>query len=272
MDAKQRIGRYVVVALVVGLYVGLGFALQLGVNSYLVLGLPITLAFQVLIARRPIRALWLIDAPPIKLDPWVGVLFVGLAVAPVWLIARGLDRQQWPIVAYGSLAIIGAFGAAYALRAWNAQIFKALRGSMLWAGSIGIALLVLTAVARGGLTRLPEPMPLGSVIEFGVSFVQYVAVSFVMEEVFFRGALDAYVNNGEDDQVSATFVAALWGLLHLPISFAAAGFGASRGCWGVHIAVGVPLALWFRKGRNLAVPAITHSFINAVRNAAGLQG
>jgi membrane protease YdiL (CAAX protease family) len=225
-----------------------------------------------LIARRPIRALWLIDAPPVKLERWVAVLFVVLGVVPVWLIARGLDRQQWPIVAYGLVAIIGAFGAAYALRAWSAPTFKALRGSMLWAGSIGIALLVLTAVARGGLTRLPEPVPQGSLIEFGVSFVQYVAVSFAMEEVFFRGALDSYLNAGEDDQVSAVFIAALWGLWHLPFTFATAGFAAIPGLLGVHIAVGVPLALWFRKGRNLAVPAITHSFINAVRNAAGLQG
>ena len=65
---------------------------------------------------------------------------------------------------------------------------------------------------------------------------------------------------------------ALWGLWHLPISFAVAGLMAIPSLLGVHIAVGVPLALSFRKGRNLAVPAITHAFIDAVRNGFGLQG
>jgi hypothetical protein len=56
------------------------------------------------------------------------------------------------------------------------------------------------------------------------------------------------------------------------MSFGTTGFAAIPGLLGVHIAVGVPLSLWFSKGRNLAVPGITHAFVNAVRNGLGLQG
>jgi hypothetical protein len=36
------------------------------------------------------------------------------------------------------------------------------------------------------------------------------------------------------------------------------------------VAVGVPLARWYRRSRNMAVPAITHALVDAVRSALGL--
>jgi hypothetical protein len=38
------------------------------------------------------------------------------------------------------------------------------------------------------------------------------------------------------------------------------------------VAIGIPLSQYYRRGgQNLAVPGITHAFVNAVRNALGLQ-
>jgi membrane protease YdiL (CAAX protease family) len=35
----------------------------------------------------------------------------------------------------------------------------------------------------------------------------------------------------------------------------------------VHTIIGIPLSIYWRKSGNLAVPAFTHAFIDAVRNA-----
>src|SRR5205814_1740534 len=78
-------------------------------------------------------------------------------------------------------------------------------------------------LARRGLTL---PHPAASARVFGFSLLQYVPVVFVIEEVFFRGALDSYVHRvGEGTGWgSAVFVSALWGLWHLPLSFPVVGW------------------------------------------------
>jgi hypothetical protein len=56
-----RARAYLVVTALVAAYVALGFVFHLDVNSYLLLGIPLTLGFQVLVARRPRSELWLRD-------------------------------------------------------------------------------------------------------------------------------------------------------------------------------------------------------------------
>lgn len=56
--------RAAVVTLMIGGYIALGFAFGLGAEAYLLLGIQITIAFRILIVRRPLRALWLREAPP----------------------------------------------------------------------------------------------------------------------------------------------------------------------------------------------------------------
>jgi membrane protease YdiL (CAAX protease family) len=92
-----------------------------------------------------------------------------------------------------------------------------------------------------------------------------------LEEVAFRGAIDSHVHNPNDKHswLSAIFVSALWGLWHLPIA----------GAHGIlqlvmliillpliHIATGIFLSISWRRSGNLAVPAIVHALIDAVRN------
>ncbi|MEO5966139.1 MAG: hypothetical protein ABIR11_11790, partial [Candidatus Limnocylindrales bacterium] len=74
---RDRAGRFAVIAAVVGLWMGVGFALQLTSVPYLLVGIPITIAFQVLVARRPVRALWLLDARPFRLDRPAIALAIG---------------------------------------------------------------------------------------------------------------------------------------------------------------------------------------------------
>ncbi len=93
-----------------------------------------------------------------------------------------------------------------------------------------------------------------------------------MEEVFFRGGIDSYVQR-EDDRfgwLTAIYVSCLWGLWHLPI------FGAMNVMEFVVIAVtmpmihcvpGIPFSLFWRWGGSLFVTATVHALIDAFRNA-----
>jgi membrane protease YdiL (CAAX protease family) len=97
-------------------------------------------------------------------------------------------------------------------------------------------------------------------------------VGFVVEEVFFRGALDTYVHRGEEGTgwISAVFVSALWGLWHLP-GRVTAGLDGSHllsvvaSLLAAQIVIGVPLSLWWRKSGNLIVPDTAHAYLEAIR-------
>ena len=75
----------------------------------------------------------------------------------------------------------------------------------------------------------------------------------VVEEVLFRGALDAYLHETDTDEgtFSAYYVSTLWALWHLPLTLAVVGFAGVPG-QVIHLFIGVPLSMAMRRGRNLA--------------------
>ena len=104
------------------------------------------------------------------------------------------------------------------------------------------------------------------------SFALYFPVCFVLEEVTFRGVLDTHVAQRDPGRWrSALFVSALWGAWHLPIvhvaHVAAPRLVALPALLVVHVTIGVPLSFAWRRSGNLAVPALAHAAIDAVRNA-----
>jgi membrane protease YdiL (CAAX protease family) len=50
------------------------------------------------------------------------------------------------------------------------------------------------------------------------------------------------------------------------------GMGTAIALAVTHSLIGVPLAIFWRKSGNLAVPAFTHALIDAVRNALRIMG
>ena len=100
----------------------------------------------------------------------------------------------------------------------------------------------------------------------------YLPATFLMEEVAFRGAIDAHVHHDRDARgwLSAVFVSALWGLWHLPVSSGLPLPVLVAELVVVHIGMGAWLSFAWRRTRNLAAPALAHAVNDAVRNAAML--
>jgi membrane protease YdiL (CAAX protease family) len=96
----------------------------------------------------------------------------------------------------------------------------------------------------------------------------YFAATFLLEEVSFRGALDAHLHTpGEDGGLgSAVLVSALWGLWHLPVSQGLPFPIQAVELVVVHVVLGVPLSIAWRRTRNLAGPGLAHAVNDAVRN------
>ncbi len=280
IGADSRPLRFLIVTLVVAFYIALGFWLHPTTAEYTLLGVPILLAFQWGIQRQPLLTLWVRAGPPLRLDAWFCVLWFLFSLVPAYdllIAARGMD---WGSAATAGAAIVGAFGLAYALRA--------LRGTSGWqtalyflaAGIVGllplIPSLLLPQVLHmriNGQVAAAQLPPLLTILQVGIPRFLLGPVGFVVEEVFFRGGLDTYLHRGEKGigWVSAIYIAALWGLWHLPGQTIPGGqfFSTVVGLLVSQVIIGVPLSLLWRKTGNLAVPDTTHAVLEAVRSIMG---
>lgn len=265
LTAGSRVQRFAIMAAVVGLWMAVGWALKLGAVAYLLTGIPLTIAFQVLVARRSIPSLWLIDARSFHLDQAGIVIALGLAVLPLYATAMGLANGRILDVGYGLAGVLGAAPAAFALRAMNWQARRALLRSLLTAGVVASVLFLLNRLISPGP---PMTDPVGALGAAAISLVLYIPLVFVIEEVFFRGALDTYARGTArgTDIASAAFVSFLWGAWHLPLVLAEGAPGGIPVTLAFHLIVGLLLTLPWRRSGNLAVPGITHAVIDAIRD------
>jgi Type II CAAX prenyl endopeptidase Rce1-like len=267
---ERRCGE--VIALVVSWMV-VGRILRLGANVYLLVGIPLTWAFQRLVARRPLAALWVRAAQRFRLDGKGVALAVGLAVVPVWFLVRQVRSGRWDAAAWAAACIGGAIFAAFALRQARAAILRPLLVCLATAGIAGSALMALSTLIRVGGASFLAAKPAVLLPIFAQRLCLFLPTCFVVEEVTFRGALDSHVHHaGEERGVgSALFVSALWGLWHLPITTSSAPWPARAvSLIVVHSVIGVPLSLGWRRSGNLIVPAVAHATIDALRDVLTL--
>jgi membrane protease YdiL (CAAX protease family) len=269
MSRRRRITE---VTAFVAVWVAVGYLLPISSNGYLLLGIPLTIAFQVLVRRRPLRELFAAGTARFSLDRSGIVLAVALAVVPVVFGVRAVSGGDWTGAGWYLAATIGAACAAFAIR--QGSLRSALRAAVL---PIAVGATGFVAVYSALHVSTGTPISAREVV---MTVVQYTALyfpaAFLLEEVSFRGALDAHVHHDGESHglTSAVFVSALWGLWHLPVS---SGLSLPLPqlvgvLVVVHIVLGVPLSLAWRRTRNLAGPAFAHGFNDAVRNAfmAGL--
>lgn len=249
----------------VALWVLLGYLVCPNDLTYLLVGIPLTVGFQTLVRRRPLRELWVRDATRFTLDRR-GLAIAGVLVAaPVYFGIRAFPSAHWWVTGWYIAAAAGAVGAAFALRATTPMAM--LRSAVLpmAVGAGGMAAVLGGIHVATGIPVHVLPV-LGTVAKY---LAIYFPLTFVIEEVAFRGALDAHINREGEQRglLSAVFVSALWGFWHLPI---ATGMGLPlqlAELLAVHILIGVPLSFAWRRTRNLAGPAFAHAAIDAVRNA-----
>lgn len=249
----------------VAVWVVLGYALPVNDETYLLMGVPLTVAFQVLVRRRPLRELWVRDATSFTLDKR-GLLLAAVVVAtPAYYGAHALPDAHWWLIGWYVAGFVGAVGAAFALRATTPVAMLRSAALPMAVGAGGMAVVI------GGIhVATGTPVHVLAVLGTVAKYVAiYFPVTFVLEEVAFRGALDAHVHHDGEGRgwQSALFVSALWGLWHLPISTGMPFPVLVVVLLAVHCFIGVPLSFAWRRSRNLAGVAFAHSAIDAVRNA-----
>jgi membrane protease YdiL (CAAX protease family) len=255
----------------IAMWMGLGYLFPMSAEAYLLMGVPLTIAFQVLVRRKRVRELWVRDSGADPFGPSrlslrdLGVV-TALAVAPLcWGLQTVMNGADLSSVGWYAAAIGGAAAAAYALH--STSVSAVVRSAMLptLVGAVGNVLVVGVVQLATGASIEPAEM-LGSVLKW---LAIYFPATFVIEEVAFRGALDAHVHELGEGRgwQSAIFVSTLWGLWHLPVSdgMPFPFLVVSLVAW--HCLVGVPLSLAWRRSGNLAGPAFAHAAMDAVRNA-----
>ncbi len=259
-------GRYAAVAAAVGLEIAIGFHFRLDANAYLVIGMPVTLLFQLFVARRPLRELWLLKGQEMKWDIWTTLLFAVFLIGPGQAIILGFRRGSWATAVYGFAAIIGAAGAALAFRVLDKPNLR--RVLFLLAATIPIGafrLFIDSTVGGHGFGNMEIVSRLSTMIQ---SLLFYIPAVFVAEEVFFRGALDSYLHRSEKKfgWLSAAYVSVLWGLWHLPLVHPLTP-AIVLGIIGVQLFLGLIFSWLWRRSGNMAVNGSFHAIIDALRNA-----
>lgn len=250
----------------VGIWMMLGVLLRLDANQYLLIGVPLTALFQIFLRRRPLRALWVREAPTFSLDKIGWKWTAALAIVPIRLVATAVIRKDFTVALWGACALCGTAAAAYAIRQFRRETLRYLLLCAAIAGTIGIAIMAGSSFLRPSEMTIPLIRRLNT---FTTSLLEYFPVSFLLEEVSFRGALDAHLHGPGESRpwLSAILVSALWGLWHLPMFPGGHRAVIILYLVAVHCAIGVPLSFFWRRSGNLAVPAFSHALIDAARNA-----
>jgi hypothetical protein len=264
---RSQIERRLVIVAFVSLWMALGWLLRLDANAYLLLGVPLTAGFQILVARRPIRALWVRDAPRLRVDRTWLLTTGALAALPLYELSQSY-RAGWVVTGWFICAVLGAPAAAYAIQNWDRRTSLAVPVALGMFVFVS-ALMAFMVVGRGGVTVRGW----SAIVQAARWTLLYLPVCFMLEEVAFRGALDSYLwRPGEKRALHSTAeLSFLWGLWHLPIVPVEGSlffFALLVGCW--HMLPGIPLSLSWRTGSNLLVPAAAHAALDGVRNTLQL--
>lgn len=270
------IRRWIEVIAFVGVWIAAGELLNMSMNVYLLFGIPLTVAFQLIVRRKPIKDLWVRDGPGLSLRTVSLWFAIPLAIFPLYHLILSLVKGQGiEYVLYAIAAIVGAGAAAYAIGQFRRRTWLYLGLCVATAGLIGVSLPIIGALEMASAAHPTGAAPSQGGPLFGIeSFLLYIPALFMVEEVAFRGAIDSHVRHpGERHDVSSTIygivsailVSVLWGLWHHPMLPTATIFDLLF----AQVLVGPFLSLFWRRSGNLMVPAFVHALNDSVRNALG---
>ncbi len=288
MTAAAGAGRRYLVALgVVAAWIVAGICFRLSADAYLLLGVPLLVAFQLGVARRPIDELWFKAPGRVPLPGWAWLAGAAAMATPLYYLIHGWSALGWITRGWMLCAVAGAIPLARSLPRISRATIRPLLLCFGTAGALGVTFMLGTALLHHQLAPRPPALSGWSHSPWfvaGRSFLLYVPVCFVLEEVFFRGGLDSYLDQPGKTHpwLSAAFVSVLWGLWHVPSVVARIPslppgvanpvvvfvilLGAVLMLPLIHGVIGIPLSLCWRRSGLLFVPALVHAFIDAVRN------
>lgn len=275
-EGSGSVRQAVIAGAVVAGWMALGWGCRLGGDAYLLAGVPVVIAYQLGVARRPLRALWRFDGEPLAWGSLGAVAGAAAAVLPLRLLggqvlalARG-DAVDTSVAGWLLAAAAGAGGLGWGIAearrraAWRDRPLAALFVVVVLVGAVAP---VLTAL-RASAPAVPQWR------WFGRDLLLYSEVGWVLEEVVFRGAFDPAVASGAGLSGrralgSAAWVSLLWGLWHLPLAVhGVSGPEILAGARVVlyHLALGVPLSMLARRAGQLGPNALAHALVDAWRN------
>ncbi len=246
-------------------WIALGLVLEMDPRIYLLTGVPLVIVFQLGVRGRPLRDLWVRDGTPFRLDRLGKRVAVLLLCYPLIALGVTVFQRDWLTALTIACCVPGALAAAYAMR--RLHVFgwsPALRAAVL-AAAIGLCWMVVVITPQISADAVPLAM-IGRGLH---SLLLYIPVCFVLEEVAFRGAVDAHVHQpGERwGLLTAVYVSVLWALWHLPLVGSEPMAELILGLLLVHVTIGVPLSYAWRRAGNLTLPAVVHAVVDAVRDA-----
>ena len=248
-----------------------GLRFHLSANAYLLTGIPLTLLFQRYFRKQPISALWVKGSTQVRLNRAGWLLAAGLLIVPVFYLFRYVYSplpHRGLLLLCDVLACFSVVPAAFAFQHFTEWTWRCLALCLATAGLIGVALFLLAFLAHHPTSMLKSH----EFFKLGIqNFLWYLPWVFLVEEVTFRGLIDAHVHHETDAHriLSALFVSTLWGIWHYPVI-------PNRHLVQIpalivsQCLVGVPLSFYWRKSGNLGVTSTVHAFVDAFRNALGL--
>jgi hypothetical protein len=193
------------------------------------------------------------------------VVAVGLAVFPIFELAQLFRGPDLVIVGWLLAATCGAVPAAYAIRNFYWATIASFVSCLGTGGVVEVLLFALAFIAyHGGHVAVGSGVQRG-----GAWLLLYFPAVFVMEEVSFRGLLDAHLHRPDERQeiLTGIYVSILCGLWHYPIVNSMAGLIKVIPHRLIpQVLIGVPLSIFWRRTGNLVVPALNHALIDSVRN------
>jgi membrane protease YdiL (CAAX protease family) len=253
---------FVVVWVAIGYIFDLGSSLNRQ-SLYLVIGIPLTIVFQLYVRRRPLQELWVRNGPKVEARTVIVPIVIVLLAVPIYLLVREVDDDPG-FVLYDLALLVGAVGVGYAAKHFTDLTWRDLAQCLGTAGLIGVLgaldIYADTSTAHPFASAFDAP----ALRDFFISLATYIPALFVVEEVTFRGALDSHIHHpGERHGIrSAALVSLLWSWWHLPLTFNQSLLTLPI-CM---VPMGIFLSIYWRRSGNLAVPGVTHAVSDSVRN------
>ena len=264
--------RILVAGAVVLFWVLLGRDLHLDPNSYLLVGIPLLVVFQLCVARRPIRELWLKHQPAFRLTKLGCVAAAVAMIYPAYGLIEDWRHETLPERLWLIAATLGAIPLGFTVGYATRRTWLSLLVCFAIAGTLCCAEMLLgSMVIHLHHPRHPHDA-MTTVRIIARNFLLYMPVCFMIEEVFFRGGLDSFMQREGDRHgwLTAVLLSAFWGWWHLAIfpkttwmDFAVLVIALPL----IHLIPGVTFSYTWRMSGSLLAPAVVHGFIDSFRNA-----